>query len=474
MSHHTIDNALDQTRVKIVDSENKNPRRSSQNDEFVNQCKYVNFFGVQFQMNKTQFITIVLLMGYFFLSAAYYSLFAPFFPSEAINKHLSKTQIGIIFGMFELVIFILSPYFGKNLEHFGIRFLFVGGLFINSGSQFLFGFLDLCPDGIMFFIMCIVCRAVTGIGVSMGLSFAIVGHYFPDRISFFVSLLEIFNGLGFMIGPIIGGFLYQLGGFRLPFFVMGGFLFLLFIVALLFFPDVRDCTQPRENLSMIPFLKIPRLIITLLLVFMCALSIGFVQPSIELHLLPLNLSPIQIAFILMAPSLLYIVSTPLIGYLCDKYKNLMKWFMLFSTLIAAISFGLIAPMPILNLKFNLLTFMMGYLGFGLSIGGLAIPGYSELLRIATENGYANDLRTQGVISGLFSSIWSSGSLVGPIVGGFVVDKIGFELASTGIVFAFLISAVISIFFLIHDSCCIFTRNRYTDPLLPESAPLLTN
>lgn len=81
--------------------------------------------------------------------------------------------------------------------------------------------------------------------------------------------------------------------------------------------------------------------------------------------LKLGLTPIQIAFIMMAPSLIYIVSTPIIGYLCDKvfffkfktknlkffkYKNIMKWFMLLSTLIAAASFSLIAPVSFLNLK----------------------------------------------------------------------------------------------------------------------------
>ena len=38
---------------------------------------------------------------------------APFFPAEAQKKGLTETQIGIIFGLFELVLLILSPIFGK-------------------------------------------------------------------------------------------------------------------------------------------------------------------------------------------------------------------------------------------------------------------------------------------------------------------------------------------------------------------------
>ena len=40
------------------------------------------------------------------------------------------------------------------------------------------------------------------------------------------GLFEIGGGLGFAVGPIIGGVLYQLGGFRLPFVAVGGLVLL--------------------------------------------------------------------------------------------------------------------------------------------------------------------------------------------------------------------------------------------------------
>ena len=47
--------------------------------------------------------------------------------------------------------------------------------------------------------------------------------------SYFQGLFELAGGLGFAVGPVIGGFLYQLGGFRLPFFSVGGMV-LLFVI----------------------------------------------------------------------------------------------------------------------------------------------------------------------------------------------------------------------------------------------------
>ncbi len=78
--------------------------------------------------------------------------------------------------------------------------MFVGGLFLSSGSEIIFGFLDKCPSGDVYFVISVACRVVCAVGSSMGLSYAIVGYYFPNRISTIVALLETFNGLGMMIG----------------------------------------------------------------------------------------------------------------------------------------------------------------------------------------------------------------------------------------------------------------------------------
>ena len=39
------------------------------------------------------------------------------------------------------------------------------------------------PAGNVYFLMSFACRAVTGIGVSMASSYAVVGYYFPNNIA---------------------------------------------------------------------------------------------------------------------------------------------------------------------------------------------------------------------------------------------------------------------------------------------------
>ena len=101
------------------------------------------------------------------------------------------------------------------------------------------------------------------------MSYAIVGFLFPDRISSVVAVLEVFNGLGLMLGPIIGGILYEIGGFRFPFYFMGGLLFIMFTIAYFVFPEIdtsNNSTNDNNNLSIFPLLKTPRFILTLQMV----------------------------------------------------------------------------------------------------------------------------------------------------------------------------------------------------------------
>lgn len=77
---------------------------------------------------------------------------------------------------------------------------------------------------------------------------------------------------------------------------MGGVQFLLFIVAFFFFPNPKAsaCAAKKDNkeadtLPMMPLLKTPLFSMTLLMLFCGCVSINFVEPNIQLHLLPVSL-----------------------------------------------------------------------------------------------------------------------------------------------------------------------------------------
>lgn len=54
------------------------------------------------------------------------------------------------------------------------------------------------------------------------------------------SIVETSVGLGLSLGPAIGGFLYSIGGYGLPFFVLGGIMLTNIPICLLLVPDSKS------------------------------------------------------------------------------------------------------------------------------------------------------------------------------------------------------------------------------------------
>ena len=70
-------------------------------------------FGRNLGISKRQLICITLLAAGYFFVLCYFALFAPFFPHEAKKKGHSSFYIGIVFGVYQLVLLIGYPIFGK-------------------------------------------------------------------------------------------------------------------------------------------------------------------------------------------------------------------------------------------------------------------------------------------------------------------------------------------------------------------------
>lgn len=98
------------------------------------------------------------------------------------------------------------------------------------------------PQGRSLFItLAFIVRIIEAIGNAAFLtaSFAIIAKEFPDNVSVTFASLETFFGLGLIVGPMVGGFLYQLGGYFLPFVTLG---LLLFVTA-----AITMCILPKHN-----------------------------------------------------------------------------------------------------------------------------------------------------------------------------------------------------------------------------------
>ena len=147
------------------------------------------------------------------------SLLPPFFPDEAKSKGATLSQSGLVFGIFSLAGFISSPLFGKYGSTMSPRYLYIPSAFIIAGCTLAFGALHFVKTLNLFLSLSYILRILSGMAnaAAWGSLLAALITIFPDKVAKIVAASEFCYGIGYMLGPAVGGFFYKLGGFVLPF-----------------------------------------------------------------------------------------------------------------------------------------------------------------------------------------------------------------------------------------------------------------
>ncbi|XP_044531377.1 MFS-type transporter SLC18B1 [Gracilinanus agilis] len=358
-----------------------------------------------------------------------YSILGPFFPNEAEKKDVSNTVIGMIFGCFALFNLLSSLLFGKYLVQIGAKFMFVAGMFVSGGATVLFGMLDRAPDGPIFITMCFLVRVVDAISFAAAItaSFSLLAKAFPNNVATVMGSLEIFSGLGLVLGPPLGGFLYQTFGYEVPFIFLGCLVLLMVPLNMCILPNYD--ASPSEH-SFWKLVTLPKVVLISFVIISLSGGFGFLDPTLSLFVLnKFNLSAGYVGLVFLGLALSYSISSPLFGLLSDKVPYLRKWLLVSGNIITAVCYMLLGPVPILHIKSQLWLLVLVLVVNGVSAGMSIIPTFPEVLSCAYENGFEEGLSTLGLVSGLFGAMWSLGAFIGPTLGGFLYEKIGFEWAA---------------------------------------------
>uniref|UniRef100_A0A8C7TXB0 Solute carrier family 18 member B1 n=1 Tax=Oncorhynchus mykiss TaxID=8022 RepID=A0A8C7TXB0_ONCMY len=397
-------------------------------------------------MTRYQILTLTSIASVNFSSMICYSILGPFFPKEAVKKGASQTVIGLIFGCYALCNLMGSLVLGKYIVQIGAKFMLISGLFVSSVCTILFGLLDKVPDGATFIILCFIIRSVDAVGFSAAMtsSFAVSTKVFPNNIATVLGSLEIFTGLGLILGPPIGGWLYQSFGYEFPFMALGCFLFLMVPFNMYILPSFDADPSKDSFFRLFTRLKI---VLICFAIFTLSSGLGFLDATLSIYAIDtFNLSPGYVGLLLLGLSLPYCLASPLLGIVSDRFPSTRPWFMVLGGLFTS--------------QLWLVVFMLGIIGFSLSM--TAIPTFPEILDCAYENGFEEGLSTLGLVSGLFGAVWSFGMFCGPTLGGFITQQLSFEWAASvqgGLTFLAVCIVIINVFYIV-----LFITTRISDTL----------
>ncbi|KAA0193883.1 hypothetical protein HAZT_HAZT003132 [Hyalella azteca] len=401
-----------------------------------------------------QIATLLIIGLADFCSAICVSLQAPFYPAEAEAKGATATQYGLVFGIFELVVFIVSPIYGEYISKIGAKFMFNAGIFITGSTCILFGFLNHVQDTKTFVTLSFLVRIVEALGNAgfLTAAFSIIAKEFSDNVSVTFAALETCFGVGLIVGPTVGGALYELGGYTLPFVCMGS---LLLTAAALTFFLLPSADGPSETDSlhggsqMIELLKIPPVALAAFSIIASSISIGFVQATLEPHLRPLQLSPFQTGLVFVLNGATYAASAPIWGKLCDKGVPPII-ISLIGSLTVIVAFILLGPAPFLPIKESLGLCIAALIIHGFGFGAQLVATFGGAHRDAIAYGMPNNLTTYGLVSGMWTSTFALGAFIGPSSAGVLLDAVGFSYASQFIVG---LHALVVILIIICSYCC---------------------
>ena len=153
-----------------------------------------------------------------------------------------------------------------------------------------------------------------------------------------------------MFGPTIGGFLFDIGGFALPFWASGGFSLLLAVASIFLLKDYEEAEDETDrgkarDVSWREILTAPGVPISSLAIICAGLAWQWYSPSLEPHLLnTYNLAASDTGLVFTAFGITYSIFSPVAGYLADRGLDGMVT-MIVGNVIIMISFIFIGPIP---------------------------------------------------------------------------------------------------------------------------------
>ncbi|GIK62189.1 MAG: MFS transporter [Ignavibacteriota bacterium] len=378
-----------------------------------------------------------------FIDLLGFGILIPILPSFATKiLGVDETAIGIAIAIYSFVQFLFNPILGKYSDKYGRKPVITVCLLLNATGYVIFAFTHS-------FIMLLISRVVAGIG---GSSIAVAQAYIADvttkeNRSKGMGLIGSAFGLGFVFGPLIGGFLSEYG-YMVTGFVAGGFSLAAFIVTTILLPEsLTKRTEPisetevkkRKLLDVIAIKKVfhePSRAIFISLFFILIFSFANIYGTFALLGLQVyGFSDMQNGLLFGIIGLVSaIVQGGMIGYI-DKMLTKIN-ILRIGSLIICIGLGLIPY----GGNFLGLALISGFLSIGT---GMLQPTLLSLISDVTPD------NEQGITLGVNQSLAALARVAGPLWGGFAFEFLGYQFPFlTGAGFMLLVF-LFTIFYLTH-------------------------
>ena len=378
-------------------------------------------------MRKKSALSLIFLTV--FIDLLGFGILIPILPTFAkIELLVDETAIGLVVAVYSFVQFIFNPILGRLSDKYGRKPIIVISLLINAIGYILFAFTTS-------FIILLAARIVAGIG---GSSISVAQAYIADvttkeNRAKGMGIIGAAFGLGFVFGPLMGGFLASYG-YMVTGFASAAFSILAFIVTIVLLPESnlnrKTPSETKRKLIDIDALKNvfakPERAMLIFLFFVLTFSFANIYGTFALLGLQVyGFSDMQNGFMFGIIGLTSaIVQGGLIGRISKlvSKKNILKFG----------SFFIMAALALIPYGDTFLG--LAIICIFLSIGtGMFQPTVLSLISEVTPED------EQGVTLGVNQSVSAMARVLGPLWGGFAFEFLGYPFPFlTGAAFTLII------------------------------------
>lgn len=168
-----------------------------------------------------------------------------------------------------------------------------------------------------------------------------------------LSVMETLHGFGLMIGPFVGGLLYEINGFYFPFVICGGLLCVGALLSFFFLKNHDKQTEASAAGNSRPtkywhLLKMPSITICCFLLILAETSVSWYLPTLQPMLeSKFSLGPMAVGAMFMVEGGTYALFSPFWGYILDKKSGPIGPLLL-GSLGVIFGYALIGPVPFLD------------------------------------------------------------------------------------------------------------------------------
>ncbi len=365
-------------------------------------------------LRESRSVVVAVVTAATFTDIVALGIAVPVLPDLSRRLGASPAMIGLLFGSFGATMLIVSMPMGAVSDRIGRRTPMLAGLAALAGSTLLFAYAVGLPA-------LFAARLVQGAAdaTTWVVGFALVADlYKPEERGRITGIILGGTSVAYMVGPSLGGWLYEIGGIRLPFlFVTAMAVLTTAGFAWLRLPDHRASSEPVQIGKL---LRHPQVMTCSIVVLLMASTMTMFEPLFVLFLQDtLHIGPGRVGTVFAAAALGNTFFHPIVGRMADAWG---------ARRMAGI--GLLASATALPLIAQVWSFPSAVVLCLLQAAAFALVGAPSLTFMAEATSEAS-LGSFGTAYGLYNAIWAVGLLTGPTLGGYLFERMRFSSLALG-------------------------------------------